>query len=197
MRAALAGAGIRAVMKLALKARGTWRGRPAAGRAPGRAPGRSAEEPGRPANAQIPSFVFAITARFESPLVAQLGGSLTGPHQVVNADQSLRLIGYKLDETEVAQVSDAPALAAALPARPADPGPGPPRVPEHPPDPALPGQRAETRQTRTRTPARIEEPSPRHPPRRGQNRQARQARQENPQAEGLNNKHRQRRFLFA
>ena len=52
------------------------------------------------------------------------------------------------------------ALAAALPARPADPGPGPPRVPEHPPDAALPGQRAETRQTRPRTPARIEEPAP-------------------------------------
>ena len=31
------------------------------------------------------------------------------PHQVINADQSFRLIGDELDETEVAQVSDAPA----------------------------------------------------------------------------------------
>ncbi len=40
---------------------------------------------------------------------------------------------------------------------------------------ALPGsgQRAETRQTRPRPPARIEEPPPGHPPRRGQDRQAR------------------------
>ena len=38
------------------------------------------------------------------------------------------------------------------------------------------GQRAETRQTRPRPPARIEEPPPGHPPRRGQDRQARRAR---------------------
>ena len=39
---------------------------------------------------------------------------------------------------------------------------------------ALPrsGQRAETRQTRPRPPARIEEPAPGHPPRRGKDRQA-------------------------
>ena len=80
------------------------------------------------------------------------------------------------------------ALAAALPARPPHPRPGPPRVPEHPPGAARSGQRAETRQTRTRTPARIEEPAPGHPPRRGQDRQARRAQEEDPQAEGLNNK---------
>jgi DDE superfamily endonuclease len=77
-----------------------------------------------------------------------------------------------------------PALAAALPARPPDPRPGPPRVPEHPPDAARSGQRAETRQARTRPPARLNEPAPSHPPRRGQNRQARQAQEENPQADG-------------
>ena len=54
--------------------------------------------------------------------------------------------------------------------------------------PALPGQRAETRQTRTRPPARIKEPPPGHPPRRGQDRQTRPTQEENPQAEGLNNK---------
>ena len=80
------------------------------------------------------------------------------------------------------------ALAAALPARPADPRPGPPRVPQHPPGAARSGQRAETRQTRPRPPARLEEPPPGHPPRRGQDRQARRAQEENPQADGLNNK---------
>ena len=51
---------------------------------------------------------------------------------------------------------------------------------------ALPvlARRAETRQTRPRPPARIEEPAPGHPPRRGQDRQARPARQEKPQAKG-------------
>ena len=37
--------------------------------------------------------------------------------------------------------------------------------------PARPGQRAETRQTRTRPPARVEEPPSGHPPRRRQDRQ--------------------------
>ena len=64
------------------------------------------------------------------------------------------------------------ALAATPPARPTDPRPGAPRVPQHPPGTARSGQRAETR---PRPPARIEEPLPGHPPRRGQNRQARQA----------------------
>ena len=64
--------------------------------------------------------------------------------------------------------------------RPCPPGrlhprPGPPRVPEHPPGTARSGQRAETRQTRPRPPARIEEPPPGHPPRRGQDRQTRPA----------------------
>jgi hypothetical protein len=77
---------------------------------------------------------------------------------------------------------------SGLPARPPDPGPGPPRVPQHPPGTALPGQRTETRQARPRPPARLEEPAPGHPPRRGQNRQARRAQEENPQAEGLNSK---------
>ena len=47
---------------------------------------------------------------------------------------------------------------------------------------ALPGsgQRAETRQTRPWPPARIEEPAPSHPPRRGQDRQARRAQEEKP-----------------
>ena len=45
--------------------------------------------------------------------------------------------------------------------------------PPHPPGPARPRQRAETLQARPRTPARIEEPPARHPPRRRQNRQAR------------------------
>ena len=60
----------------------------------------------------------------------------------------------------------APALGTA-PARPADPGPGPPGVPEHPRDPALPGRRTETRQARPRAAARVEEPAPGTPPRRG------------------------------
>ncbi len=89
------------------------------------------------------------------------------------------------------------ALAASLPAGPADPRPGPPRVPEHPPDAAPPGQRAETRQTRTRTPARIKEPPPGHPARRGQDRQARRTQEERPQAEGLNNKPRPGRQRLA
>ena len=76
--------------------------------------------------------------------------------------------------------------------RPAPPGrpprPGPPRVPEHPPGTARSGRRAETRQTRARPPARLEEPPPGHPPRRGQDRQTRPAQEGNPQAEGLNNK---------
>jgi DDE superfamily endonuclease len=54
------------------------------------------------------------------------------------------------------------------PAGPADPGPGPPGVPEHPRDPALPGRCAETRQTRARPTARIKEPPPGTPSRRGQ-----------------------------
>src|ERR1035438_2040796 len=62
----------------------------------------------------------------------------------------------------------APALGTARPARTADPGPGPPRVPEHPRDPALPDQRTETRQTRPRPAARIEEPPPGTPSRRGE-----------------------------
>ena len=66
----------------------------------------------------------------------------------------------------------AAALAAALPARPADPRPGPPRVPEHPPGTPRSGQRTETRQTRPRPPARLEEPPPGHPPRRGKDHQA-------------------------
>ena len=69
-----------------------------------------------------------------------------------------------------------------------DPRPGPAGVPQHPPDAAQPGQRAETGQTRPRAPARLEEPPPGHTPRRGEDRQARRARQENLQAEGLNNK---------
>ena len=80
----------------------------------------------------------------------------------------------------------------AGPAQQADPRPGPERVPEHPPGAARSGRRAETRQTRPRPPARIEEPPPGHPPRRGQDRQARPAREGNPQAEGLNNKLRRR-----
>ena len=80
------------------------------------------------------------------------------------------------------------ALAAALPARPPDSRPGPPRVPEHPPDAARSGRRTETRQTGTRPATGIEEPAPRHPPRRGQDRHERPAQEENPQAEGLNNK---------
>ena len=66
------------------------------------------------------------------------------------------------------------------PARPADPRPGPAGVPQHPPDAARPGQRAETRQTRPRTPARIEEPPTGHPPRRGEDRQARRAQARKP-----------------
>src|ERR1035438_463032 len=62
----------------------------------------------------------------------------------------------------------APALGTARPARTADPGPGPPRVPEHPRDPALPDQRTETRQPRPRPAARIEEPPPGTPSRRGE-----------------------------
>ena len=46
-------------------------------------------------------------------------------------------------------------------------------VPQHPPGAPGSGRRAETRQTRPRTPARIEEPAPGHPSRRGQDRQAR------------------------
>jgi DDE superfamily endonuclease len=74
------------------------------------------------------------------------------------------------------------ALAAAQPARPPDPRPGPPRVPQHPPDAAQRGQRTETRQARPRPSARIEEPPPGHPPRRGQDRQAGRAQEGNPQA---------------
>ena len=80
------------------------------------------------------------------------------------------------------------ALAAALPARPPYSRPGPPRVPEHPSGAARSGRRAETRQTRTRPATGIEEPAPGHPPRRGQDRHKRPAQEENPQAEGLNNK---------
>jgi hypothetical protein len=43
------------------------------------------------------------------------------------------------------------------------PRPCPARIPQHPPDSARSGQRAETRQTRTRPPARIQEPLARHP----------------------------------
>ena len=50
------------------------------------------------------------------------------------------------------------------------------------------GQRAETRQTRPRPPARIEEPPPGHPPRRGKDRQAGRPQEENPQPGRLNNK---------
>ena len=79
--------------------------------------------------------------------------------------------------------------------RPAPPGPPTParvrsgfrNIRQALPDLAGAGAR-ETRQTRPRPPARIEEPPPGHPPRRGQDRQARPAQEENPQAEGLNNK---------
>ena len=51
----------------------------------------------------------------------------------------------------------------------ADPGPGPPRVPEHPREGPLPRRRAETRQARPGQAARVEEPSPGAPSRRGKN----------------------------
>jgi DDE superfamily endonuclease len=59
------------------------------------------------------------------------------------------------------------ALAAALPGQPAHTRPGPPGLPEHPRDGWLSGRCAETRQTRPRPPARLEEPPPGHPLRRG------------------------------
>jgi hypothetical protein len=44
-----------------------------------------------------------------------------------------------------------------------------PRVPEPPHDDRLSSRRTETHHTRPRTPTRLEEPPPSHPPRRGQN----------------------------
>ena len=82
----------------------------------------------------------------------------------------------------------AAALAAALPARTAHPRPGPPGLPEHPRDSRLPGQRAETRQARPRAPARLEEPPPRTPPRRGKNNQKGTYAQGQARTDGLNGK---------
>jgi hypothetical protein len=59
------------------------------------------------------------------------------------------------------------ALAAAPPSRPPHPRPRPPRLPPHSPGTARPRQRPETITARTRPPGRLEEPSARHPPRRG------------------------------
>lgn len=58
-----------------------------------------------------------------------------------------------------------------LGARPAHPGPSPPRVSEPPPAPALSGPCTETLNSRLWTAPWIEEPAPRHPLRRGQDRE--------------------------
>jgi len=63
----------------------------------------------------------------------------------------------------------APPLGTARTAGTADPGPGPPRVPEHPREGLLPSRCTETRQARTGQAARVEEPPPGTPPRRGKN----------------------------
>src|SRR5439155_24915727 len=63
----------------------------------------------------------------------------------------------------------APPLVAARPDRTADPGRRPPRVPEHPREGRLPSRCAETRQARPGQAARIKEPPPCAPPRRGKN----------------------------
>ena len=64
----------------------------------------------------------------------------------------------------------APALAAPGPARPPDPRTGPAGIPGHPRHTARSHSRTETRQTRPRQTARLEEPAPGHPSRRGQGR---------------------------
>src|SRR2546430_14103086 len=65
--------------------------------------------------------------------------------------------------------SPAPPREPARTAGTADPGPGPPRVPEHPREGLLPSRCTETRQARTGQAARVEEPPPGTPPRRGKN----------------------------
>src|SRR5206468_2423593 len=63
----------------------------------------------------------------------------------------------------------APSLGTARAAGAADPGPGPPGVPEHPREGRLSSRCAETRQARPGQAARIKEPPPCAPPRRGEN----------------------------
>src|SRR5215472_8914280 len=82
----------------------------------------------------------------------------------------------------------APPLGTARTAGPAHPGPGPPRLPEHPREGMLPGRCAKTRQTRPGQTARVKEPPPRTPPRRGKNDEERTHPQGTPQTRRLNGK---------
>src|SRR3954447_8614836 len=81
----------------------------------------------------------------------------------------------------------APALGAAAADRAADPGPGPPRVSLPAREDPLSGQRTEIRPSRTRTPTRAEEPAPRSPIRRWQDRRQRRSHKRIP-GQGLNDK---------
>jgi hypothetical protein len=94
---------------------------------------------------------------------------IRGPHAadrwtwlIITAHAQLRLARPLADDLR---------LPWERPAPPAYPRPRQQGVSEHPRGHALPGQRAETRQTRPRPPARIKEPPPRTPPRRGKNHQ--------------------------
>ena len=173
---------------------------PAAGPAPARRPwhrgavaavlpGRHLSRPGGPCPAGVPAPL-----RYRAHVqVLQAGPRLDPPETArPGRGRPVDLADPRLLRPAVPRPPPgrrpAAALAAALSSRPADPGPGPPRVPEHPPGAARSGRRAATRQTRTRPPSRIQEPPSGHPPRRGQDRQARRDHQENPQAGRLNDK---------
>ena len=82
----------------------------------------------------------------------------------------------------------APPLGTTRTTRPAHPGPGPSRVPLPPREGRLSGRRAETRQARTRPATRIEEPSPRHPPRRRETPQNGHGQGRSRTPDGLNDK---------